>query len=214
MPGYFTRIEPDADVLAAYVVLLDTIKIYQRGGRLREAAMMEEALLKLREDFERHGRRLAQKAEGLVRDRLRQTQKRADTPGPAHLRDKIVARPIPSTFPAGAVGIGDLDTLETAVNPRTGGVYWRAQEFGLPVSMRGKPAPGYFMPGMSPPNPQGGRHPYFEQMPYARGMPALVRTRPVPARHYLRDGAQLAFVWHQMQSRRLIGQANVRIAAV
>jgi hypothetical protein len=156
-------------------------------GRNIEANAMAVVLRDVRAAYERASRRPRGRQGGRAhQDRLRQTQVRPDTPGP-HLRDKIVSRPLPTTVPAGAFGIADLDVLDTAVNPRTGGIYWRSQEFGLPVLPQ-RPAPGFFQPGHARPNQAEFRvHPYFEQMTYARGMPAgaqpqlwIVSSRPSP----------------------------------
>lgn len=212
--AFYTRVEPDPAVARAYVALFDAITLYRRAGRVAQASALGLVLRDIRLAYEKQGARSAAKADALIRDRLRQTQVRPDTPGP-HLRDKIVSRPLPTTVPAGAFGIADLDVLDTAVNPRTGGIYWRAQEWGLPVPERGKPAPGFFQPGNARPNPAEFRvHPYFEQMSYARGMPALVRTRPLKARHYLRDGAELAYSWHVQQMRRISTEAVTALASI
>jgi hypothetical protein len=51
-------------------------------------------------------------------------------------------------------------------------------------------------------------------MTYARGMPALVRTRPLKARHLLRDGAELACRRHVEQMRRISVRAVAEITRI
>jgi hypothetical protein len=149
--AFYTRVEPDPAVARAYVTLVETIALHRRAGRILEANAMAVVLRDMRTAYERHGVRAAVKADSFIKDRLRQTQVRPDSLGP-HLRDKIVSRPLPTAVPAGAFGIADLDVLNTAVNPRTGGIYWRSQEFGLPVLPQ---RPASFSParrGRTPPN--------------------------------------------------------------
>jgi hypothetical protein len=72
--------------------------------------------------------------------------------------------------------------------------------------------PGFFMPGGAKPSQAEFRqHPYFEQMPYARGMPALVRKRPLAARYYLRDGSRRFAAWHAAEFNRIITQAGAAL---
>lgn len=211
---FYTKLEPDPALARGYVFLLDAIDAYLAKGRLREAEMVRIIFRKITADYEALGKRAPAKADAYIRDVLRQTAVRPPTTG--NLAAAIQSRPIPSTFPAAAVAIADLAVLEAgAVNPRSGGVYWRAQEYGLPVDPDAKPVPGYFMPGYAGPDQAQFRlHPYFQQFGYAKGMPALVRKRPLKARYYLREGTKLFVLWHESESARINRRALSRLAAI
>jgi hypothetical protein len=193
---------------AAYILMLDTIALYERTGQVARANGMRLILRDLQAGYAAQAERSSRKADAYIKDRIRLTQRRPEGPAP-HMRDHVISRPLPTTVPSGAFGIADIDELDLVVNPnyRQFGPYWRSQEFGLPVGIGARadrPAPGYFQPGDARPNPdEYGRHAYFLQEPYFKGMPALVRTRPLKARHFLRDGAALAYQWHREQSRRI-----------
>lgn len=207
MAHYYLMMEADPALGRIYVKLADIVAAYTAAGNPVAAARAEAVLRKMSAEFTRLGTRGAAKGTELIRQRLRITSVRPPTSG--ILEGAITSRPLPSFPPAGNVGVADMDELDRqVVNPRTGGTYWRAQEYGLPVSYRGKPAPGFFMPGRSRPSMnEFQNHPYFEQMPYARGMPALVRTRDVPARHYLRDGSKAYEAWHIAEQNRIKAEA-------
>ena len=214
MAGYYTRIEFDPQLVKVYTTLLDTVANYRRAGLIADATRVELVLVALQADYERLAVRGAAKATAYIRDRLRQTAVRPPTSG--NLSRAVVSRPLPpvaGVFPGGSIGIADIDELNRgAVNPRSGGIYWRAQEYGLPVDPNQKPVPGYFQPGFSRPDPGEFRnHPYFEQMSYRRGMPAMVRTRPLRARHYLRDGVDQYVTWHAQEAARIRRRAITRL---
>lgn len=212
MPHFYAQLEPDPRLARAYVAILDTIDVYLARGLPQKAAQARRVFQELYRDFDRLGIRGAAKADELIRLRLAQTRVRPPTSG--QLDRAIQSHPVPTAFPGGGVGVADMDVLDAvAVNQRTGGVYWRAQEYGLPVDPAQKPAPGYFQPGFSRPNMGEFRnHPFFEQMQYARGMPALVRTRPLPARYYLRDGSRAFAAWHTAESTRIMRRATAALA--
>lgn len=211
---FYTRLEPDPSLARGYVFLLDAIDAYTAKGRLLEAAAVRVIFRKMTADYELLGKRAPLKADSYIRDRIKLTAVRP--PNTGNLMASVQSRPIPTTFPAGATAIADLEVLEAgAVNPRSGGVYWRAQEYGLPVDPDAKPVPGYFMPGYSAPDQAQFRlHPYFQQFGYAKGMPALVRKRPLHARYYLRDGTNLFVAWHQSESARINRRALSSLAAI
>jgi len=211
---FYTRLEPDPQLARGYVYLLDAIAAYRLKGRTADAERVRAILRRMWDDYDKLGARGAAKADELVKARLRATAVRPPTSGA--LEGAIFSRPLVSTFPAGAVGIVDLDALDAgAVNRRTGGIYWRAQEYGLPVDPNARPAPGYFEPGQSRPSAgQFRAHPYFAQQPYARGMPALVRTRPLEARHFLRDGAAAFATWHAQEDQRIQRSAITGLARI
>lgn len=203
MAGYFAYLQPDPKLVDAYVAMVRTIDIYRAKGMIAEAELAQRAYRRMVKDYEDLAIRGAVKADDFIRSRLRTTAVRPPTGG--NLERAIKSEPMKLPFPGGGVDIASLDALDKgAVNPRTGGIYWRSQEYGLPVIPGQRPAPGYFMPGYSAPNQGAFRlHPYFGQMRYAKGMPALVRRRALQARHFLRDGADEFAAWHAMESARI-----------
>jgi hypothetical protein len=204
MPPFFAEIEPDPAVARGYRFLLEAIADYTTKGRLGDAARVRAVLAQMFERYEKLAVDGAIHADKVIKRRIHSTAVRPPTSG--RLEGAIHSRPTPvaqTSLPAGAVDIADIAVLDkAAVNPRGGGIYWRAQEYGLPVFPDQRPAPGYFMPGTSAPDINEFRnHPYFEQMAYSRGMPALVRTRPLNARRFLRDGVDEIVVWHNARAQ-------------
>lgn len=197
-PLYYYRVGPGPRLATWYVRLLNLVVLYERLGETVNAARVEAALGILSAGYEDLAKRGPVKADAMIRSRLRTTQKRPETPGP-HLRDAIQSRPLPTRFPVGAIGIATIAELEAHENPRTGGSYWRAQEYGLPVRPQDPPVGGYFQ-GADPENAAPSQdqfrvHPYF-QAQRGRGMPALVRRRPLAARRFLERGTEDYLAWH------------------
>jgi hypothetical protein len=186
--------------------------------------------VKNRQELNAAAARTAADATKYIRARLAATAVRPDTGVAPHLADLIESRPlIPNT---GTVGIANEDKLNRAINPNTPGYgpYWRAQEYGTgPASQshvppgtpaipsqKGRQLRGYFygpgVTGGTPPQSQyrggGGPHPIF--------IPSSVRSGPrggrggkgviskeIDARHFIRDGANLAAVEWRREMRRL-----------
>jgi hypothetical protein len=87
----------------------------------------------------------------------------------------------------GAVGIASIEKLDTVVG-LDGRPFWRTQEFGSTHNV-GRVVYGLFQPGGSLPSQQQFRqHPVFIA---GQGGPMRIE-RPIPARHFLRDGAGVA----------------------
>lgn len=218
---FYTQIEPDPALARGYVYMLDAIDAYVARGRLGEAAHARRILRRMWREYEELGVQGAVKADEFIRGRLHATAVRPPTSG--RLAAAISSRPIPSTFPAGAIGIADLARLEKgAINPRAkkAGSYWRAQEYGTDAHV-GRIVPGYFFPPQSAPNAAEFRdHPYFQQAKMnkagstRRGMPAMVIGRPLDARHFLRDGTDEAVAWHRLESARINRRAISSLAAI
>lgn len=201
MAGYFAYIEPQESLGRTYRFLYQAVLDHERAGRPLEALRVRRVWERLMGDYERIGVEGARKADELIRGRIRSSAVRPPTSG--RLERAVLSAPMASTLPGGGIRIASLDALDSgAVNPRGKGIYWRSQEYGLPVFPDQRPAPGYFMPGFSAPSGDAFRaHPYFQQMRYAKGMPALVRTVPLEARHFLRDGTEDVVRWWQVEAR-------------
>lgn len=228
MARFYFRIEPDPRLLRGYTAILDAIDIYYAIGDRARAAALDAALQQMFARVDLLAKRTAVTADNTIRARIAATQKRPSTPGP-HMRDHIHSVPLPSTVPGGAVGIANLDELDKVVNPRTGGAYWLAQEIGtgrtdnetgitMPSQKAGvfggprKPVLGFFQPGDSRANESQFRvHPYFQQEPYRKGIPAMVVRREIQPRHFLRDGAEVAYQQHGSGLRSIEKSALTRM---
>lgn len=211
MARFYAYLEPDPELVEAYVALVQTIKVYSAKGMPTQAAQARAAYQRMLRDYELLSRRGAAKADIFIRDRLRQTAVRPPTSG--RLAAAVQSVPMSGVAAAGGgVAIASIRKLDTlAVDPRfkDSGAYWRAQEYGTDAHV-GRVVPGYFMPGRSAPSAGEFRnHPYFEQAGRGiggkapKGTPAMVITRPLHARHFLRDGTAAFAVWHALQTTRI-----------
>jgi hypothetical protein len=162
--------------------------------------------------------RTAANATARIRERLAATAVRPGTGVQPHLASLIVSRPLlPNT---GSVGVASEARLNRAINPHTPGYgpYWRAQEYGTGSpevpSQVGRQIFGLFYgpgaTGGSRPQSQysggGGPHPIF--IPGGRGPRGGaggkgVISVEIQARHFIRDGADLAAAEWQREMRRL-----------
>ena len=208
--SFYAHIVPDGGLARGYVALLDAIAAFRVAGHLAEAARAQRILRRMWAQYEGLSAQGPQVADEHIRARIRASAVRPPTSG--QLERAIVSRPIPTTFPAGAVGIASYEALNSgAVNPRTGGIYWRTQEYGYEGNV-GRRVRGYFMPGVSAPSQEEFRqHPYFEATPKG---PRMVIRRPIEARHFLRDGTVEFADWHLQQERRIQRDALTALRAI
>lgn len=242
--GYITA--DIAAVHASFNRIIDELTTVTRsfgpgGGRRRAeaVAMRETALIayaRFNENLDLLAIGSAREAREAVRGVLKTTRSRPDSRMKPQLRDKIRARPIKVLGPlgTGAVGIGDIDELDKAVNPfnPSAGPYWRAQEFGSAHNI-GRVLKGFFYgPGVSgqpsPPNSAysggGGPHPIFVTSRQqgdafgglgfkggggARGGFGNYGTvnAPIKARHFLHNGARAGYAGWRTGLRRVERQA-------
>lgn len=109
----------------------------------------------------------------------------------------------------GAVGVGSIEELDTVVGP-DGRPFWRTQEHGSTHNV-GRVVFGFFQPGSSLPSQQQFRqHAIFVAGP---GGPMHIQ-RPIPARHFMRDGAAAAEQFRERQFREVEGVAVNDIRAL
>jgi hypothetical protein len=213
MARYFAELQPDPQLVDAYVAMVRTIKLYTTKGRLREAALVRKAYQDMVRDYELLAKQGAMKADTFVRDRLRQTAVRP--PATGSLAAAVHSEPLKLPFPGGGVGIANIGMLDKGAFDQ--GSYWRAQEYGTTAHV-GRRVVGFFEPGRAKPSAaQFRNHPFFEQAKRGKsgkaqkGTPAMVIRRPIHARHFLRDGAVAFAVWHEQQSTRINNRAISRL---
>lgn len=228
---FFQRIRPDPDIALGYVALLDAIDLHlaraagtrdpvAKEAHKRKAKQVTEVLRTMQAGYRRLGTRQAAQADQMIRNRLASTAVRGPTTGRLERAIKSIEIPTPAAWPAASIGVASIEELDRgAVNPRGKGRYWRSQEYGLPVLPQ-RPAPGYFDSSVgagnySAPDPgQFRNHPYFEQMAYTKGMPALVRKQPLAARHFLRDGTNDFIAWRLSERRRIEDRAITELRRI
>ena len=168
-----------------------------RAGNNALAAELAIVWAWFNEELTLHAEAISRDAVKQIRLRIKATQKRAYTVTRPYLIDQVKARPefLASPWATGAVGVGDIDALDKAVNPRDPGKfpYWRSQEYGARPS--NKAVYGYFwdrgVNTRSRPSQLEFRiHPIFiASKPGQR----MIWRRPIEARHFVRDGADRAY---------------------
>lgn len=186
---YYQRIFTIADVARVHKLFGEALRVARQVDIERRALglpsatvatqrELRAAYLLFNDELDTLARATAAAADKSIRDRIKATQKRADTRMSPHLRDLIKSRalnPLGRGLATGAVGIADEDMLNRAVNPTSPqyGPFWRAQEFGTGSpevkSQLGRVIRGYFFGGglTDPEVPQsvyaggGGPHPIF-----------------------------------------------------
>src|SRR3954471_10998996 len=125
MARYFAELQPGPGLVLAYVAMVRTIKTYTAKGMLPEAARARAAYQDMVRDYESLATRGANKADELVRDRIRQTAVRP--PASGRLTAAVHSEPLKQPFPGGGVGIANLGRLDKgAVNlkAKQAGEYW------------------------------------------------------------------------------------------
>lgn len=159
----------------------------------------------------------AQRATKGMVERLHGNRQRPPTGSIPPLEDLAVAMPLApiGKYQTGAVGVGNVDFLNRAINPHSRGYgsYWRAIEYGTGQggvpSQLGRILYGSFVDagGGNPTRPMsqyaggGGPHPAFISGGVGTWMQDGVRTvgmgtinREVPAKHFIQFGADDAAV--------------------
>jgi hypothetical protein len=213
--GFYAYLDADPALARAYGSLNRAIANHMVRKELAQAARVRRVLARLVADYEKLTFQGPHKADEYIRRVLRQTTV-GRPPNTGQLAKAVKSYPQVTTLPAAAVNVASIDALNAgAVNQRDGGIYWRSQEYGLPVFPQ-KPAPGYFRkPGSAPPNEGDFRkHAYFEQMPYEKGMGALVRKRALKPRRFLENGTENFAVWHRLERDKINAQAIKRMLAI
>lgn len=220
MPAeFFQRYLPDPRLFRGYRHIQDAIDVYRAAREPQVAARLEAELQALMVTTERQTAQDALAGTKIMQETLRRRLVRPETAGP-HLSSRIHSLPLPTELPAGAIGYGDIGQLDTAIDPDypESGSYWRAQEYGSDAAV-GRIVVGFFQPGFAAPSEgEFRRHPYFTaaggfdaargRLPGEEGSaPAMRIKRPIPAKHFLRDGAVEAVAEHESQMQRLQSDA-------
>lgn len=155
-------------------------------ARARAVALL---LVQIEDEVTAAGVATAIAADAAIKGNIAHTRVRPDT-GRHQLENAIQSRAVLSQPAGGAVGVADMDKLDSeAVGDSDGAPYWRAQEAGS-SHLVGKRISGFFQPGASAPDPSQFRnHPIFEPDPTGK---AMLIQRPIEARNFIRDGVKEA----------------------
>jgi hypothetical protein len=186
---YFQRLNPPKGLAGGYVELLDAIDICtaraaqattpaERTFFLAKREEVRRALDKMWKEYDALSTAAAAHADQAIVRRIRATAVRGRTSG--RMEAGVVSHALTTTWPAGAIGIADIDILNaTAINPQyqSAGTYWRTQEYGYAGHV-GRIVPGFFQPGQSRPSAAEFRnYPYFEQVD-CNALARILRSRP------------------------------------
>lgn len=207
MTDYYQRfVVPD--IPAVIRLFLATIAEARAAGNIATVEHLTLAFGDMEAELAAVATETAVIADEAIRERIHSTAKRAVQTVPGGLIDQIKSEPIIPT--AGIVGIGRISgTLDTLP-------YWRSQEYGLDEqNFIGRVLHGFFhdfgFTNPTEPAPGIGTQPYFQPDPLGG---AGVIHNPIEARHFLRDGAEVAAAFWIRETRRVAVQtaAKIRVA--
>lgn len=210
---YFAILGPSINLVRSIQNIIAAERIYLTypGGKGRDQAA---ALAIIRAELETavhaSGVATAQFAEERARSILEKRIVRPTTPKPDHLRDAIIARAIRGAANWGAVGIGDIESLDQFP-------YWRAQEFGS-THLVGKQIRGFFFDGgqMFAPDPtQRRQHPIFLPM----SGPKMTVENPIKGKAFLTEATIEALnfryrLWRNIEKSSVAQVRSVRVATL
>jgi hypothetical protein len=231
---YFQRLDPPDGLGQGYVALLDAMDTWElralaasnpteRVTMLAKREELRRVLEQMWKSYDRLGVDGPRRADQIIRRFIRQTAVRPPTSG--RLESGILSRALPTAWPAGAIGVADIERLDlTAVNPNYHGKgkksYWRAQEYGY-SGARWAHRPGFLHAGPVTPVGSGVSQPpvlraaAVDPAPASpKGTPAMVITKPIRARHFLRDGTAEFIAWREREMSRINRTAINRMANV
>lgn len=187
-----------------------TVARGRRGGTgAGQAVRLELLIREIQVRMDRIALQTAQRATLQARSKVAETAKRHSVTNASQsgrLAGSISARPVLlpglTSRGLGAVGVGNITTMEAGtVNPLSNSPdgYWQAQEDGSTKNV-GRRVPGVFQPGEVMPNANQFReHPLFEKRDKGELRYSMLITKPIEARHFLKDGAGDAHVARKLQ---------------
>lgn len=217
--GYFTVLPTPVGLLGGVALLEEASALARNVPGGQEVAAAAQAVIgSVERNVNKAAIATAQMSEKAIIERINQTRVRpnydtfggmfADIAGSAG-RKRLEEGIKSDALGLGAVGIGSIAELDTVVGI-DGRPFWRAQEYGSSHNV-GRVVVGLFQPGNSLPDPQLFRqHPVFIAGP---GGPMHIQ-RPIPARHFLRDGAEAAASFRETEFGSAEGVAIDEIRAI
>lgn len=212
--GFGRRYVPDPAFFRAIKLLRDAIEVYRAAQQPQIAARLSAELAAMEAAIAVQTEADVHEGTQLIKETLRSRLVREQTPGP-HLGGRIRSVATPTVVPAGAIGYGDIDELDKAIDPAypEDGTYWRAIEEGSDAQV-GRILPGYFQPGFrAPAGSEFRQHPFFtpaSQMGFlgaGDSAPLMRIQKSIDAKHFLRDGSATAAAEHDGNMRRIQSDA-------
>lgn len=220
--AFFHTIGPNPDLAIIYRNLIAAEGGFSRAGSAGRAQGTRDLLALLMARYDALSRQTAFNSAKLIRREIEATRKRP--PRTLALEGAVLSVPLSTSLPSGAVGVGDLDKLDHDAP------YWIIQEIGTAREAYGikipsqkstffggprKVVPGFFQPGDARPAPDQFRvHPFFQQEPYRKGMPALNVHREIEPRRFMERGTEIAVAQHSRSARAIDRDILRRLAAV
>lgn len=201
LDGFFSLL-PAPPALAAGLDLLAEAAVVAAELSGAEAAAIAELAATVRAEVAIAGTLTAKAADSAIEHRIDLTRKRPEAGAFRGARKRLNEGVRSEALGGGAVGVGSIEDLESVVG-KDGRPFWRAQEEGTSANV-GRTIFGTFEgPGTTPGPPNQAEfrvHPVFTP---GDGLAAGVGTirRPIPARHFLRDGAAIALIFREDQFR-------------
>lgn len=179
--GFYLVLPTPPALLGGLELLAEALLLAKRLVGLAPTAQIESLIAAVESRVNATGQEVAVASERLIIDKINQTRVRPEADrGRKHLADGVRSE----SLGLGAVGIGSIPELDTVVGS-DGKPFWRAQEWGS-HHLVGRTIPGLFQPGNAPASQEQFRvHPIFE----VGDGGAMTIRRPIPARHFMRDGS-------------------------
>ncbi len=159
---------------------------------------------------------IAAEADTLIKAKLKAATLRPPTGNRPGLQDGIHSAHVSTgRVSFGVVEVGLIDELQKVVGDVSGVPFWKTQEFGSQHNI-GRRIVGFFVGagGQSVPNPIEGSarvHPAFQSDP-AGGLGTI--RRPIPAKHFMRDGTREAEVHWRALVQVAVQQASNELARI
>lgn len=199
--GFFTLL-PTPPALLGGLELLAEAAVVARALSGAEAVAIIELAATVRAGANLAAIETAKAADEAIRHRIDITRKRPESGAFAGARKRLNEGVHSEPLGDGGVGIGSIAALDSVVGS-DGRPFWRAQEEGTSANV-GRLIFGTFEgPGLTPSPPDSSLfrvHPVFTPGSGIAAGGGVIR-RPIPARHFVRDGAAIATIFREDQFR-------------
>lgn len=199
--GFFSLL-PAPPALLGGLELLAEAAVIARELPGPEAAAIIELATSVRAGVAVAAIETAKAADSAIEHRIDITRKRPEAGAWRGSRKRLNEGIRSEALGNGAVGVGAISDLDQVVGT-DGRPYWRAQEEGTSANI-GRILFGTFEgPGITPGPPNQAEfrvHPVFTPGDGLAAGSGTIR-RPIPARHFLRDGAAIALLFREDKFR-------------
>lgn len=218
---FLVNIDEVRQIYDQILTIRETCAVIARETRNPEWIAVGQEVAKVQETFNASlnevARLIALVATQEIKAILKEKTVRPPTGNRPGLQDLIYSVPVNTgNFSFGQVEIGWLSKLNQAINHKGGHLpYWRSQEFGSSHNI-GRTIFGSFIgaDGGSPPDPSKFRqHPVFAMGTGVGAGPGTI-NRPIQAKHFLRDGTDVAKFQYLAMVRSVVQTAVAQISRI